>query len=116
MHTFPTALPLRVRKEAYQYFGIQIALASEIAIESIVRQARTGHDLVERVTLNAMPIEQLACAVDYVSLYRCAMTSGVRHDASCSLGAKVCFEKGFTRPRNIILKIFSGDAVMRGNG
>jgi hypothetical protein len=36
---------------------MQIALAFEVAIESTVRQARTGHDLVERDTLKATAIE-----------------------------------------------------------
>jgi len=56
-------VPLRVGEEAPQYRGIQIAIAFEIAIEPDVRQARTGHDLVERDTLKIMPIEQPACAV-----------------------------------------------------
>jgi len=57
-----------------------------------VRQARTGHDLVERDTLKAMLIEQLACAVNDVFLYCRAMTSGVRIRSPRSLDAEACLE------------------------
>jgi hypothetical protein len=57
MHPFPAAFPLRVGEKASEYFGIQIALALEITVESAVRKSYTSHDLVERNTLKTMAIE-----------------------------------------------------------
>src|SRR6266576_1247788 len=82
MHSFPAAFPFRVSEEAPQHLGIQIALALEIAIESAVRQARAGHDLLERNALRAIPVKQLACTVDDVLLDCRAVTSRIGHENS----------------------------------
>src|ERR1700694_1154044 len=82
MDTFPAAFPLRVSEEAAKDLGVEIAFAIEIAVEAAVGEARAGHDLIERHTLKAMAIEELAGAVNDVFLDCRAVTSGVRHGAS----------------------------------
>jgi hypothetical protein len=82
VHAFPATFPFRVGEKTPQYFGVEIALAFEIAVEASVRETRAGHDLVERDTLKAIAIEELACAVNNVLLYCRAMTYGVGHEAS----------------------------------
>src|SRR6266576_6764899 len=95
MHSFPAAFPFRVSEEAPQHLGIQIALALEIAIESAVRQARAGHDLLERNALRAIPVKQLACTVDDVLLDCRAVTSRIGHRELLDfLRPEVCL-KGF---------------------
>jgi hypothetical protein len=77
VHTLPAALPFRIGQETTEHLGIQVALTFEIFVESPVRQARTGHNLRERYVLEAVPVEQLACALnDFLSDLR-AVTRGI---------------------------------------
>ena len=38
MHTFPAVFPVRVGEEARQNFGVEVALAFEVAVKSAVRE------------------------------------------------------------------------------
>jgi len=69
-------------KKQPRNLGVEIAFAFEIAVEAAAGEARTGHDLLERDTLKAMAIEELAGAVNDVFLDCGAVTSGVRYGAS----------------------------------
>src|SRR5690242_10955665 len=95
MHSFPAAFPFRIGEEAPQHLGIQIALTLEVTIESAVRQAGAGHDLLQRNALKAIPVKQLACTVDDVFLDRRAMTSRVGHQDSLSSCAPKYASKDF---------------------
>jgi hypothetical protein len=57
VHAFPAAFPFWVSEEAPQDRGVKIAFAFEITIETAVGQTGASHDLLERNTLKAMPIE-----------------------------------------------------------
>src|SRR6267143_2862599 len=99
-------------KKQPRNLGVEIAFAFEIAVEAAVGEARTGHDLVERDTLKAMAIEELAGAVNDVFLDCSAVTSGVRHRASFCPGAEVCLERDYPFQKKIILNIFWRGALM----
>jgi hypothetical protein len=57
MHAFPAVFPIRIGEQAPKNFGIQIALAVEIGIESAVGEACTCHDLGKRDLLKSIPVE-----------------------------------------------------------
>src|SRR5260370_41579632 len=96
MHIFPAVFPVRVGKEARQYFGIEVALAIEVAIKPAVRQAGSGHDLMERNSLKSIAVEKLASAINDYSLYGGAVTNWVRQtDFLGSLRGRVCPEPSF---------------------
>lgn len=82
VHTFPATFPLRIGKETAQHLGIQIALASEIAVEPAVRQARSGHNLLQAEVVEAVSIKQSPRAVNNSSFHFLPVAGGIRHRAS----------------------------------
>jgi hypothetical protein len=57
MYAFPAVFPFGVGEEASEYFGIKVALAIKIAVETAMCQASSGHDLLDRDALEAIAIE-----------------------------------------------------------
>jgi len=81
-HAFPTAFPIGVGEEAGEDLGVEIAFALEIAVEAAVSEAGAGHDLLDRDTLEAVAIEELASAVDDGFFDGRAVSGGVWHEDS----------------------------------
>jgi hypothetical protein len=79
MHTFPATLPFRIGQEAAQHFGVQITLALEVAVESPVSETSPSHDLADRDTVKAVPVEQPARTLDDGFSYFRTMCGRVRH-------------------------------------
>jgi hypothetical protein len=85
VHPLPAALPFRVGEEASQHFGVQIAFAFEIAVETAVGETRAGHDLLNRNILETVAIEKLSRALNNVLSYFCAVAGGIRHRLSWAI-------------------------------
>src|SRR5260370_39420309 len=106
MHIFPAVFPVRVGEEARQYFGIEVALAIEVAIKPAVRQAGSGHDLMESNSLKSIAVEELASAINDYSLYCGPVTNWGRHTGLLgSLRGRLCPEPASVLPVRIILRI-----------
>src|SRR5215475_4618682 len=78
----PVAGPGRIGEEALQGFGVEIALAAEVAVEAAVRQSGFGHDPADRDALEAEPVEQPAGGADDRLARRSTAGGRVRHAAS----------------------------------
>jgi len=80
-HAFPATLPVWVGEEASENFGVEIALAAEIAVEAAVGEAGAGHDLLDGDAFKTVAIEEPARAVNYGFLDLGAVSNGIRHKA-----------------------------------
>src|SRR5258708_6227015 len=89
MHAFPAPLPFRIGEEASQNFRVEVALAFKIAIESAVREAGPGHNLLKRDVFESISIEKPPRALNDVFSYFRAVACGIGHKRSWSLGAEV---------------------------
>jgi len=57
MYPFPAIFPVGVGEEASQDFGIEIAFAFEITVESAVRQVGAFHNLANRDVVEAIAVK-----------------------------------------------------------
>src|SRR5437868_15387800 len=83
VHALPAVLPFRIGEEASQHFGVEVALAFEIAVETAVGETCAGHDLLNRNILEAVAIEKLSRALNDVFSHFCAVAGWVGHWLSC---------------------------------
>src|SRR5260370_17869475 len=111
-HAFPATLPFRVGEEAIQHFGVEIALAIEITVETAMGQSRSGHNLLDGDTLKAVAIEELARAFNDGFLDYRAMTRRVRHGGSLFVALSMP-RRMVSCQQKIILNIFWTGGLMR---
>jgi hypothetical protein len=64
MYALPAVIPFRVGEEALQHFGVEIALARKVFVETAMGEAGAAHDLLDRYAIESEAVEQLSGALD----------------------------------------------------
>jgi hypothetical protein len=59
--------------------GVEIAFAVKITVKAAPRQARIGHNVIDRHGIEAMSVEQSHRAADYFLFYLVAVFSSIWH-------------------------------------
>src|SRR5580693_7954024 len=81
MHTLPAVFPVRIGEEALQHFGVKLALAFKIAVETAAGQASIGHNSIHGDIVESELVEELARASHDLFPNFIAVTGWVRHSS-----------------------------------